>query len=97
MERGEVREQARFIQWTHRPAVRQLAPAPPSQFHCPNVGKRDAITGPQMHTLGVKPGGPALLMPVVSSARMVDIEMKAADGRATPAQGAWLDALMVKG
>lgn len=85
MERGEEREQASFIKWTHTPAVRELAPALRWMFHCPNGGKRDAITGGQMRALGVKPGVPDLLMPVLSGRDSgLALEFKSATGTKAP-------------
>ena len=98
MERGEEREQARFIKWTHRPDVRELAPALRWMFHCPNGGKRDAITGGQMRALGVKPGVPDLLMPVVSGPDCgLALEFKSATGRMGPEQDEWADHLKANG
>jgi len=91
MERGEEREQARFIKWTHRPDVRELAPALRWMFHTPNGGKRDAITGGQMRALGVKPGVPDLLMPVHSGPDTgLALEFKSATGTTTDTQDEWL-------
>lgn len=98
MDRGEEREQARFIKWTHLPVVRAIAPALAYLFHCPNGGKRDAITGGQMRALGVKPGVPDLLLPVRSALFSgLAIEMKSATGKTTPAQDNWLDLLSRNG
>ena len=98
MERGEEREQARFIKWTHTPAVRDLAPALRWMFHCPNGGKRDAITGGQMRALGVKPGVPDLLMPVASGPDSgLALEFKSATGTTTPSQDEWLAHLQANG
>lgn len=98
MERGEEREQARFIKWTHLPKVRALAPALRWMFHCPNGGKRDAITGGQMRALGVKPGVPDLLMPVRSGPDYgLALEFKSATGTTTDTQDEWLAHLMANG
>ena len=98
MERGEEREQARLIKWTHLPAVRALAPQLAFMFHCPNGGKRDGITGGQMRALGVKPGVPDLLMPIPAGPFLgLAIEMKSEIGRTSTAQDAWLDALRAYG
>jgi hypothetical protein len=95
MDRGEEREQARFIKWTHMPAVRAIAPALRWMFHCPNGGKRDAITGGQMRALGVKPGVPDLLMPVPSGPNPgLALEFKSATGRASESQDEWMRFLM---
>lgn len=94
MERGEEREQARLIKWTHMPAVRAIAPALAFLFHCPNGGKRDGITGGQMRALGVKPGVPDLLMPVpIGAFNGLAIEMKSASGTASDEQKRWMAAL----
>lgn len=98
MERGEEREQARLIKWTHTPAVRAIAPVLEFMFHCPNGGKRDGITGGQMRALGVKPGVPDLLMPIAASGCVgLAIEMKSAIGSTTDEQEKWLDALRLNG
>lgn len=98
MERGEEREQARFIKWTHRPDVRKDAPALRWMFHCPNGGKRDAITGGQMRALGVKPGVPDLLMPVRSDRdNGLALEFKSATGQTTDTQDEWLLHLKAQG
>lgn len=98
MDRGEEREQAHFIKWTHRPDVRALAPALRWMFHCPNGGKRDAITGGQMRALGVKPGVPDLLMPVLSGPDAgLALEFKSATGTTTSAQDEWIDHLKANG
>jgi hypothetical protein len=94
MERGEEREQARFIKWTHMPAVRAIAPELRWMFHCPNGGKRDAITGGQMRALGVKPGVPDLLMPIARHPwNGLAIEMKSSTGTASKEQKEWMDEL----
>lgn len=98
MDRGEEREQARFVRWTHRPDVRALAPSLRWMFHCPNGGKRDAITGGQMRALGVKPGVPDLLMPVLSGRdNGLALEFKSAIGTTTPEQAEWLAHLEAAG
>lgn len=95
MERGEEREQARFIKWTHKPSVRAIAPALRWMFHCPNGGKRDAITGGQMRALGVKPGVPDLLMPIAHGPYAgLAIEMKSSTGTATTEQRDWMAELV---
>lgn len=94
MERGEEREQARFIKWTHTPAVRAIAPELRWMFHTPNGGKRDGITAGQMRALGVKPGVPDLLMPVPSGPNPgLALEFKSATGRASPEQDEWMQHL----
>lgn len=91
MERGEEREQARFIKWTHQPDVRALAPALRWMFHCPNGGKRDAITGGQMRALGVKPGVLDLLMPVISGRdNGLALEFKSLTGLTSDSQDEWI-------
>ena len=98
MDRGEEREQARLIRWSHRPIVRELAPALAWLFHTPNGGKRDGFTGAQMRAMGVKPGVPDLLMPIGTAAFVgLAIEMKAPDGRVSTAQSDWLGILAQNG
>ena len=98
MERGEDREQARFVKWTHMPAVRALAPSLRWMFHTPNGGKRDAITGGQMRALGVKPGVPDLLLPQRSGPdNGLALEFKSAIGQLTPEQVEWKAHLIEQG
>lgn len=94
--RSEEIEQARFIKWTHKVAVRELMPALRFIHHSPNGGKRSAFTGAQMKALGVKPGFPDLILPVAK--RLSDtaviypglvIEMKSAIGTLSPEQKDW--------
>ena len=97
IELGEKREQACFIKWTHCPDVREIAPALRGMFHTPNGGKRDAITGGQMRALGVKPGVPDHLMPVVSGHDCgLALEFKSAVDR-MPEQDEWADHLKLNG
>lgn len=85
MELGEARGASALHQVDNRPDVRELAPALRWMFHCPNGGKREAITGGQMRALGVKQGVPDLLMPVVSSPDCaLVLEFKSATGRIGP-------------
>lgn len=67
-------------------------------FHCPNGGKRDAVTGGQMRALGVKPGVPDLLLPIEAHGyNGLAIEMKSATGSTTPDQDRWLATLKDNG
>jgi len=78
--------------------LREIAPALRWMFHTPNGGKRDAITGGQMRALGVKPGVPDLLMPVVSGQDCgLALEFKSAVGRMSPEQDEWADHLKLNG
>lgn len=61
----------------------------------PDGGKREAITGGQMRVLGVKPGVPDLLMPVVSGPECgLALELKRPTGHMGPEQNDWADRLM---
>lgn len=67
-------------------------------FHCPNGGKRDAVTGGQMRALGVKPGVPDLLLPIEAHGfNGLAIEMKSAIGATTADQERWLATLKGNG
>lgn len=98
--RGEEIEQARFVRWTHKGAVRALMPALAWMFHVPNGGQRDGFTGAQLKAMGVKAGVPDLLLPwrvpgTVGPSLDGDvlglvIEFKSATGRVSDAQKPWL-------
>lgn len=91
MKRLEEIEQARLVKWSHKVSVRELMPALRWMHHSPNGGKRDAVTGGQMKALGTKPGFPDLIIPARTTQCVgLVIEMKSADGRATPEQKEWL-------
>lgn len=91
--RGEEIEQARLIKWSHKASVRAVLPCLKFLHHSPNGGKRDAFTGAQMKALGVKPGFPDLVLPVLQPAPAkgngLAIEMKSATGRQSPEQKEW--------
>lgn len=89
--RSEEIEQARFIKWTHKAAVRALMPSLAWIFHTPNGGLRSALAGAQMKALGAKKGVPDLLLPVKRGIHPgLAIEFKSATGSTTPEQKAWL-------
>lgn len=103
--RSEEIEQARVIVWSHKAAVRALAPDLRWLHHSPNGGKRDAFTGAQMRALGVKRGFPDLILPVrVTDANGVGgicpgliIEMKSAIGKLSPEQKEWKEHFEAQG
>jgi hypothetical protein len=97
IERGEKKEQVRFIKWTHRPDVRQFAPALLWIFHCPDDGKRDAMTGGQMRALCVKPGVSALTSLWRDGGSGLAIEMENTTDTMTVSQDEWLTQLKAHG
>lgn len=91
MNRSEEVEQARFVRWSHRKAVRDLMPALRWLHHSPNGGKRDRVVGAQMKALGVKPGFPDLILPAAHGVvRGLALEFKSDVGRPTDSQSEWL-------
>jgi hypothetical protein len=64
--------------------------------HVPNGGKRSPIEAGIFSTLGVKPGVPDIFI-ALPGGRVIWVEVKAADGRLSPAQVEWRDALRMMG
>lgn len=92
--RGEEREQARFMRWASTRDAKAVAPQLVLLFHVPNGGKRDAFTGAQLVAMGAKRGVPDLLFPFpTSSFHGLAIEMKSATGQLSDDQRQWFTRL----
>lgn len=87
---SEASEQMALIEWVlmaqgQEPRLRLL-------FHVPNGELRDKATGEKLQRMGVKPGIPDLLLPVVSRGyHGFAIELKRKGGELSPEQVEWLD------
>lgn len=86
----EAQEQANVIKWSQQSHIRSQWPELALLFHIPNGGTRDAVEGRHLKQQGVKPGVPDLCLPVARGPyHGMYLEMKTADGRATPEQKWW--------
>lgn len=89
---SEYAEQCAVIEWAHimagrYPELRWLA-------HIPNGELRDKATAGRLRAAGVNAGIPDLLLPVPRGQwHGMFLELKAAHGRLSPAQEAWLEFL----
>lgn len=98
--RVEEAEQARFIVWTHKRAVRALMPDLKYIHHSPNGGMRNAFTGAQMKALGTKAGFPDLMMPSRQGhCPGLVMEFKRDDPKSTTTedQDSWLEHFLAQG
>lgn len=63
-------------------------------FHVPNGGARSRVTGARLKAMGVRQGVPDLMLCAPRNGfHGLAVELKAAKGRPTPEQLAWLDHL----
>ena len=91
--RLEEAMQASLVLWLRNEAQR-THPVLAWVFHCPNGGARNPVVAGQMVALGVKRGVPDLLLPIpVARWSGCAVECKTDDGRLTPEQVKWLQAL----
>ena len=96
MRQEEHEEQVKLFKWTADAVGRY--PELALLFAVPNGGRRDKVTGARLKAEGVKAGVPDVWLPVARCGfHGLVIELKAGDGRPSPAQKAWLKALDEQG